>query len=428
MFRLTVTFEFYLTIANLKRTFFFILTSISICSFSQPSELTGGIVDARFWEGDSTFPLVGSCHFFDGQLLSPEECKKAVGDIVSFPALFKSKGEKETGLGYATYSVLVLLKDSHEKNMALAMPQMYSSYKLWANGKLVAENGKVGKSIYDCVPQWLPQTVFIKVNGDSLNLVLQVANFHHAKGGIKEPIYLGTASKMQFKRMVAKFSNVTEAIVLLGVSVLFFFVYFSRTKKPVTLYFALLCLTWSVRSIFSNLYLGISIFPDFDWTTMVRIEYLTLYLTMTWAILFLSQIFQNEANILFKYSMVFCNLIFTIVTLISSVRSFTQWLNVYLIASAILLAYGGFTVIRAWVNERVGSGLLTISIILGINIFAYDIFVYEGFSSYDPFIFSFGYISIFLLMSWALSMHLGLIKSKPSPTTRLTYDDLYKKE
>jgi hypothetical protein len=30
-------------------------------------------------------------------------------------------------------------------------------------------------------------------------------------------------------------------------------------------------------------------------------------------------------------------------------------------------------------------------------------------------------------MGWALLMHLGLTKSKASPTTRLTYDDLYKK-
>jgi len=105
-----------------------------------------------------------------------------------------------------------------------------------------------------------------------------------------------------------------------------------------------------------------------------------------------------------------------------------MWLNFYLIASGTLLMYAGFTVIRAWVNERVGSGLLTISIVLGLNIFAYDIFVYEGFSSYDPVIFSVGYITIFALMGWALAIYLGLIKSKPNPTTRLTYDDLYKKE
>ena len=395
-------------------------------SFSQFPESTTTI-DAKFWSGDSSFPIVGPCHFFEHQLLTPEECSKATGYVVNFPALWNPNREKETALGCATYSLMVLLKNGHHKDLGLALPQMYSGYRLWANGKLLAENGKVGKSEKECIPQWRPQTVFIEVPGDSLSLVLQIANFHHAKGGIKEPIYLGVASKMQFKRMIATISNLTEAIVLLLVSAFFFFVYFSRTRKNVTLYFALLCLTWSLRSMFSNLYLGIFYFPDFDWTTMVRIEYITLYLTMIWAILFLSQIFHNEANLFFKYSLLFCNLLFTVYTLFSLPHSFTQWLNVYLVASAILLLYGGFTVIRAWVNERVGSGLLTISIILGLNIFGYDIFVYEGFSSYDPFIFSFGYISIFLLMGWALSMHLGFIKSKPSPTTQLTYDDLYKK-
>ncbi len=215
----------------MKSILFCILSSISFYSFSQPSESASGVIDARFWEGDSSFPLVGPCRFFDGQLLTPEECKKAVGAVLNFPALWESKNENETGLGSATYSLLVLLKDSHEKNMALALPQMYSSYKLWANGQLIAENGKVGKSIDDYVPQWKPQTVAVEVPGDSLNLVLQITNFHHAKGGIKEPIYLGAASKMQFKRTVATFSNITEAIVLFVVSAFFFFIYFSRTKK-----------------------------------------------------------------------------------------------------------------------------------------------------------------------------------------------------
>ena len=412
----------------MKRTFFFIVAIVSFYhSFSQFPESSTSI-DAKFWSGDSSFPIVGPCYFFEEQLLTPEECSKARGHVVNFPALWNPNQQKETALGYATYSLMVLLKAGHPKDLALALPQMYSGYRLWVNGKLLAENGKVGKSEKECTPQWRPQTVLIEVPGDSISLVLQIANFHHAKGGIKEPIYLGVASQMQFKRMIATISNLTEAIVLLLVGAFFFFVYFSRTRKNVTLYFALLCLTWSLRSMFSNLYLGIFYFPDFDWTTMVRIEYITLYLTMIWAILFLSQIFHHEANLFFKYSFLFCNLLFTVYSLFSSPLSFTPWLNVYLVASAILLLYGGFTVIRAWVNERVGSGLLTISIILGLNIFGYDIFVYEGFSSYDPFIFSFGYISIFLLMSWALSMHLGLVKSKPSPTTQLTYDELYKKK
>ena len=192
------------------------------------------------------------------------------------------------------------------------------------------------------------------------------------------------------------------------------------------IYFALLCITWALRSLFSNLYLFISFYPDFDWSLMVRIEYITLYLSMIWAILFLTAIFHNESNIVIKYGLVFCNILFTGFSVVSSPRVFTQGLTVYLIASGILLLYGGYTVIRAWINERTGSGLLTITIILGLNIFGYDIFVYEGFSSYDPVIFSAGYITLFLLMSVALAFHINLIKSRQGPTTKLTYEDLYK--
>jgi hypothetical protein len=416
---------------TIRKSAFLILFSL-LCSsftlFSQSSESLISSINARDWSGDSAFPIIGSCHFYDQQLLTPEECSKSTGVVANFPELWVPKRTDESGLGFATYSLLIVLPHNHPKDLALSVPQMYSSYKLWINGKATATNGVVGKSIKECIPQWLPQTVSIHMEEDSLNIVLQIANFHHAKGGIKEPIYLGTSAQMQLKRTVAVISNLTESVTLFLLGIFFLFIFISQTKKKVTLYLALLCLTWSLRSIFSNLYISIAYFPDFDWATLLRIEYITLYLTMIWAILFLSQIFLNEANVIIKYALIFCNLLFTAFTLFSSPRIFTQWLTLYLSVAVVLLVYSGFTVIRAWVNERVGSGLLTISIVLGLNIFAYDIFVYEGFSSYDPFIFSLGYITIFSLMSWALAMHLGLIKSKPSPTTSLTYDDLFKKE
>ena len=147
---------------------------------------------------------------------------------------------------------------------------------------------------------------------------------------------------------------------------------------------------------------------------------------MIWAILFLTSLFHHEANIIIKYGLVFCNVLFTAFSLSSLPRVFTQGLNVYLITSGILLLYGSYIVIRAWANERTGSGLLTLSVILALNIFGYDIFVYEGFSTYDPVIFSVGYISIFLMMGFALAYHVGLIKSKQNPATTLTYEDMYK--
>lgn len=407
---------------------FILLLFIVQRGFSQSNEalVSNSVIDARHWEINKTsLPLKGLCKFFDGQLLTPPECKTASGILIDFPGLFKSENKEKSGLGYATYLITVIVP-TDERDFAVTLPQMYSSYKLWANGEVIATNGIVAKTEEECKPQWRPQTVAFQIQSDTLSLVLQIANFHHAKGGIRESIYLGKSSLLEFKRSVSEVSKFTEASILGALGFLFLVIYLAHQRNKATIYFALLCLTWSVRSLFSNLYLFISIYPDFDWNVMVRIEYITLYLAMIWAILFLTSLFFQETNVIIKYGLVFCNILFAAFTMSSTPRLFTQGLNVYLIVSGVLLIYSGYVVIRAWINERTGSGLLTISIILGLNIFGYDIFVYEGFSSYDPVIFSVGYVSIFILMSLALAFHVGLIKTKASATTKLTYDDLYK--
>lgn len=410
----------------------FLLAVISwfwLTGYAQSSEAGVTAIDAREWSpADSPFALTGSSHFYKGKLLSPAECKTNPGEVVNFPELWKFNETETAQTGVATYFISVLLPKLEDHTIGLGLPQMYCSYRLWANGKVIAENGTVGMTAEETQPLWRPQTVYFENVSDTLELVLQIANFHHSKGGVKEPLYLGSTSQMKLKRGLAVASNLGEFLALLSLGGFFLYIYLKRVPKKVAFYFALLCLTWSLRSLFSNLYLPISFFPGFNWSLMVRIEYITLYLTMMWAILFVSELFDYEANIFAKYAFVLCNFLFTLFTIFAAPKVFTLWLNLYLSASAALLLYIGFTVIRAWVNERVGSGLITISIILGLNIFAYDIFVYEGFSSYDPVIFAVGYITIFALIAWALSMQLNLVKSSTAQKTSLTYDDLYKKE
>jgi hypothetical protein len=192
------------------------------------------------------------------------------------------------------------------------------------------------------------------------------------------------------------------------------------------LYFALLCLTWALRVGFSNLYIFISYMPDFNWYAMIKIEYFTLFFTQIWAILFLSRVFPKEQNKILKYVLVGSNSFFVAYALLASPVSFTHWIPVYLTFIGFLLLYGTVLVLRAWVNERAGSTYLTFSILLGILIFGYDVFSYEGLFAYNAIIFSAGYISIFTLMGIVLLVNLGIIKSKGESSSRLTYQDLFK--
>ena len=83
-------------------------------------------------------------------------------------------------------------------------------------------------------------------------------------------------------------------------------------------------------------------------------------------------------------------------------------------------------VLKALINERLGANFLTISVLLGVGIFGYDVFAYEGFFTYNPIVFSAGYIIIFTLMAVVLLLHLNIIKSKAKASGGLTFDDLYK--
>lgn len=390
-------------------------------SHAQPVA-TNGVLDARSFDFSSgRLNLSGAWVMYDHQLLGPDEIDAGKGVISAFPQTWNDV--RDDGQGVASYKLLVLTGKAG--SFALDLPQIYSSYRLWVNDKLEAGNGVPGASAEETKPQWLPQIVRFTTDGDSMNIVLQIANFHHYKGGIKDPIYLGEADNMMSQHSLSIISKLIECGVLFLVGVVFLVVYFQQGMKKVVLYFSLLCFTWSVRSVFSNDYAFISFFPDFSWAAMIRIEYITLYLTMMWAILYLGGVFTKEGSPIVKYLLVTLNGAFLGYTVFAAPLEFTRLLPVYLVTSAVVVVYGAAVVLMALINERLGATFLTFSVILGLLTFSYDIFTYEGFFTYNSLLFSAGYIVIFLLMAVALLIKLEILKTAHKQTTMLTYKDLY---
>jgi hypothetical protein len=398
-----------------------LLLLITPAIFAQPIA-EHGVLDAQSFDFTSgRLNLSGTWAMYDQQLMEPADAITQHGTLVTFPQTWNDL--RDNGQGAATYHLRILVNKPGD--LAIGLPQMYSSYKLWINKELIAQNGLPGATPVETTSQWMPQTATFTPKSDTLEVVLQIANFTHYKGGCKEPIYLGDASQMLSQRSMSGISNLIESGVLFIVGIIFIFLYFQQGRKKVIVYFALLCFTWSVRSLFSNEYIFIQYFPDFNWAAMVRIEYVTLYLTMMWAMLYLGRIFDQEASPIIKYLLVTINGAFIGYTLYASPLSFTRFLPVYLITSGVILVYGAFVVLAALVNDRQGANLLTVSVVLGLATFSYDIFTYEGFFSYNPILFSAAYIAIFMLMGVALLVKLGIVKSATKTTSILTYKDLY---
>lgn len=383
-----------------------------------------GVLDAREWDFSNRLPLKGEWVFMENKILGPEALGRRDGGKILFPSLWNDMRAGGRGTGCATYWLTVIVpRDIRE--WTFEIPPINNSYNLWVNGNLIASAGVVGERAEDSRPQWIYKLSEYSGNADTLKLVLQVANYHHFKGGTSRVIYLGTRDPIEAHFYWAIGSSIAESVILF-LSGLFFIFFYRRHRKKVVLYFAMLCLTWSIRAIFSNVYPLALMFPDINWEWSVKVEYITLYLTVVWAVLFFHMLFNDISNAVLTYLAVAVNGFFIMFTLLTPAIIYTRWISIYLAVAVFVILYGVTMVVRALIIEKDGSWFLMGSIWTGIVLFAYDIAAYHISFSYNLALMNIGYILIFALTMVGLLYHIGVLKTRNARGDYLRMEDMYK--
>lgn len=368
--------------------------------------------------------LDGEWFFYWNELLLPyqaiQESDRAI--YTNFPSIWP-KATK--GQGFATYQLTLILNPQF-KEYSFEVPSMYTAYTLWINGTVVAKNGTVGTNRKTSFPQWLPKLISIKPTTDTLSLVLQISNFAHSKGGLKDPIILGLTQNLSAKRAFAETINTVLVAVLAFIGLFFLNIYLFVKKEKAVLYFALVCLVWSVRSLFSELYLAIHWMPWFDWELAAKIEYLTIFLEMAFAMLFIGRLYPLDTNQIIKSILVYPNFLFVSITMTTYAVFYTQFLNVYLSFAGLVILYVVFVILRAIVFERYGAWFSVLGILAGVAAFTYNILSYEGVFEFNPLFFYSGWLIIVSCMAIALAYQLSPKAKKFNTTDILTLEDFMK--
>jgi hypothetical protein len=395
---------------------------------AQTTSARRGLLQLKQWNfKDAPARLNGEWEFYMSALISPkdfEQPAKTPPEYIDFPSTWNAHSKAlRPGDGFATYRLHVIV--GRNNKLALELPHFYSNYKLWINGTAVASNGVVGSKETTSIPQWHPQTLTYQVPSDTLTFVIQASNFHHAKGGVREPILLGDHDSLMLKARIAMGSNLALFVCLLVTGSTFLFLYVFSRRENSMLHFSALCFTWGVRSLFSNRYVAVDLLPELPWELCVKVEYITLYLMMIWAILFIGNIFKNDVSTTFKYLFCTCNGIFVVLTIFFDAAVYTQFLPVYLSFAVLLLIFTIYILIRALVYEREGVWLMIGSLFVGVILFSYDIIAYEGFATFNAVIVNLGYLMMFLLMTICLLVQVGYLKRTAQKANILTYEDLY---
>jgi signal transduction histidine kinase len=368
-------------------------------------EAKRGVLDLRREAFDEKIALNGEWEFYWHRLLGPDEWAGKSGVLVEFPFMWKGyvlNGKPLPGFGYASYRLTVLLP-KERKQLRMTMPEAYTAYKLFVNGKQMAANGKVSKNAEGFVPHWQYEAFDIDNDTDTLRLILQIANFVHTKGGIKKPIFIGEKMAMELRRQQSAAIDLMLTGCLFMGGLFFLGLYLLGNRDKAILLFSLYSIVYCYRIIGIDNYVLHTIMPNLDWFFTVRLEYISLFLGIGLFGLYTRYLYPEDVS---KKAVVTVSLMcfsFTAASVFLSPAFFTQLINPFLVIMLFCIFYTPYVYFRAYQRKRPGAVYALISSVAVMSVFAITLLHYWSVIPRMQGLSFIGYIGFFFLQSLVLS-------------------------
>ncbi|NMO94941.1 sensor domain-containing diguanylate cyclase [Paenibacillus lemnae] len=238
--------------------------------------------------------LDGDWTFYWEQLIDPSgDRQEQPGRSLKVPGLW-NEGES-TRHGYGSYRLQVMLGEKHE-NLGLYIKNVSNSYKIWINGKLLGENGRIADNKAEAKPSRRDRLFLIPEPSKTLDIVIHVANYDHPRGGLTESIRLGYAAALQAEMVRSSSLDmfVIGALFIIGLYHLGLFS--ARSKKLSPFYFSIFCISISLRNLVTGKTSLYVLLPDFPWDTAVRIEYTTMAIAVISFSMFVRSLYPEELS------------------------------------------------------------------------------------------------------------------------------------
>ncbi|GAB3902239.1 ATP-binding protein [Larkinella knui] len=363
-----------------------------------------GLLDLRTVDfTQQTVALNGSWKWYWHALRNPGD-PETTFEYSPFPQLWTEQTWNKKPLssfGYATYALTVLLPHSTPP-LALRMPDTFSAHRLFLNGTELAQSGIPGTSAETTIPFWSTQLKPVPKT-DTLRLLLQIANFHHSKGGAYKPLFLGKADDL----IVTRNREFALDFILTGclfMGGLFFLgLYLFGRHETSILYFSLFCLLYSYRIIGTDHYALHSLLHNAGWSLTLHLEYLSLFLSIAVFAWYTRSLYPADVNHGFVKMLAGVCLAFAAVTLLFPPVLFTQTITLFLGLMFIYIGYAFYVYWLAARRKRPGAVYSLMSTGVLLAVFTIIIFKYFRVAFPEIWVLFIGYLGFFFLQSLVLS-------------------------
>ncbi|WP_235886091.1 ATP-binding protein [Paenibacillus cymbidii] len=233
-----------------------------------------GTLDLKAWDKSSnrTFPLNGEWEFYPFAFYSQESMQPAPPKptYIRVPGNWKQAltPEGDSSIGYGSYRLVIRIPDAGERLFALRIPQIKNASELYVNGRLLAHSGTPGTDADTYTPRRVPYSASFSVAGDTIEIVIQVANFDYAStGGITLPVKFGTQQAVEKEVWFSRSLQLLVCTILLMHAFYVCLLLFIGGRMPGLISFFLLIVSEVVSILIDTDRLLLVWLPiDFEWS------------------------------------------------------------------------------------------------------------------------------------------------------------------
>lgn len=385
---------------------FFLLISIGQAS---ASEVIGGAV---YINQNLAEPIAldGTWKFFWKEHINPQVHAGALkgGENLNFLTDWRHLPQKRLdrhGFGYASY-YLEINSPTKRSDLGIYIPHFYNNYRLYLNGKLLAQNGEPAQQEQKSTPFWSNTLKPIVLQQGENTLVVHVSNFEHHRGGASAPIKLGPYTGLQSKSTLANSLLLVVAGAFL-ISAIFALTLFNFQRKEYSfLFFGLFAVFYTYRVLSTNSYLLQEFFPNFNWFVSIRLEYISYFLSAISFTYFYRHLIEPRVPHWLYHTVAGVSAVLLLSTAFSA-QVFTSVLDYYQAFLALsFFTIGLFHVIRLKIKNPMAV-LTTISVLTLVGTMAYKAAVYYHWTEFNPWVTFSGYMLFIGSQAVSLGQRLG---------------------
>lgn len=244
--------------------------------------------------------LNGEWAFYWNQHLTPSDftgknniSPDLYASVPSYWTAYSDSIQEITPEGFATYRLRILLPEYFRNNITFKIPVFDSSYRIYIDGKVMGINGLPGKRQGETKPGYKPVTIDYFPLNDTIDIIINVSNYHHRRGGFWKPMEVGLSEKMH-NHITRELVFSSTAIGMLASFSIFFFIFFLIFRHDRTmLYFSLATMGIMIRSMYTGYFIATA-FINTSWVWIVRMEYIGTYLALIFGLLYFYRLFLDH--------------------------------------------------------------------------------------------------------------------------------------